>query len=454
MEAEISPISDKKIEDSLVVCRREGVMAQVMIIITDYYLTPFALFLGAGPQQIGLLVAMPQLLGSISQLGAVRLVQMYGSRLRFLLFAVATQGFGLIPLAFLAFIPLPERIGVFIFLAVVYRVLFTLIGPAWGSLVSDYLPEEKRGSYFGTRAQLLGITGIASVIVCGLTLTFFDHFHLATGFFLLFIAAAIFRLTSLFFMSKMADIPLKFSSESHFTFWEFIKRFKESNFVKFVFFVAAITFTTNIASPYFNVLMLRDYQFSYFKYMLFQLSGMTVGMLSFPVWGRHADVVGNAKIIKFTSFFVPFIPLFWLFTNNFLLLLIIEMMSNFAWGGFNLCVTNFIYDAVSQSKRVRALGYFNLVNGLAIFSGAALGGFLADRLPPLRGHTLLSLFLISGLARLLAVLFLGRTFKEVRKSTRPVKSSELIYSVVGLRPFIGETRNLGTLSPIRKEWLK
>jgi len=452
--SDFPPSTDKKIQASLSVCRKEGVMAQVMIVITDYYFTPFALFLGATSQQIGLLVALPQLAGSISQLAAVKAVKLYGSRLRFLIFGVGAQAVGLIPLALLAFITLPERMGIFIFLAVIYRLLFTLIGPAWGSLVSDYLPENKRGGYFGTRAQLLGITGIASVISCGLILTFFKHWNLALGFFLLFAAATGFRFASLFYMSKMADLPMKFTPEGHFTLWEFLRRYKESNFVKFVFFVAGITFTTMIAAPYFSVLMLRDYHFSYFNYMLVQLGGMTVGMISFPIWGRHADVVGNAKIIKITSLFIPLIPILWLLNRSLIYIIPVEMMSNFAWGGFNLCVTNFIYDAVSPEKRVRALGYFNLLNGLAIFLGAAIGGFLADRLPPLWGLPLYSLLLISGLARLAVVAGFSNQFKEVRKTARPIRSSELIYSVVGIRPFIGQTRDLGNLSPIRKEWLK
>lgn len=449
-----NPQTDPKITQSLSICKKEGIMAQVMIIITDYYLIPFGLFLGATPQQIGLLVAIPNLTASLSQLGAVRAVRLYGSRLKFLVYGVGTQAALLIPVGFLAFSPFKGRMAVFIVLVTLYRILFTLIGPAWGSLVSDYLPENKRGGYFGTRNQLLSITGIFSITTWGIMLQFMKKWNASLGFFIMFFAASAFRFASLYYMSRMTDLPFKLSKESDFSFWMFIKRFRESNFVKFVFYVASITFTTNLAAPYFSVIMLRDFHFSYIQYMTVQLAGMSMALIAFPIWGKHADVVGNAQILKITSLFIPLIPILWLFSHNLIYLVLIEMMANFAWGGFNLCATNFIFDSVSPEKRVRALGYFNLINGLAIFFGASLGGFLADKLPPLFGFSLYSLFLISGLGRLFSLLIFSRHFKEVRTSIRQVSSSDLIYSVVGIRPFIGGNRDLSHIPPIHKDWLK
>jgi len=56
----------EKIRRSLSISWKEGIPASVMLGITDYYIVPFGLFLGASPPEIGLLVAFPHLIGSVA----------------------------------------------------------------------------------------------------------------------------------------------------------------------------------------------------------------------------------------------------------------------------------------------------------------------------------------------------------------------------------------------------
>ena len=74
--------SAKRIEHSLDISWKEGILGMGMLGILDYYLVPYALFLGATTQQVGCIVALPSLLGSLFQLFTVKAVQLAGSRLR------------------------------------------------------------------------------------------------------------------------------------------------------------------------------------------------------------------------------------------------------------------------------------------------------------------------------------------------------------------------------------
>src|SRR5438128_1792287 len=107
--------------------------------IFDYFLIPFALFLGATTPQIGILVSLPHLLASFSQIFVVRAVDAAGSRLKLLVRGTLIQSFFMLPIAFLAWRYFPGRIFVLTVLVCIFRVFNNLIGPAWGSLVSDYL---------------------------------------------------------------------------------------------------------------------------------------------------------------------------------------------------------------------------------------------------------------------------------------------------------------------------
>ncbi|MCM8794877.1 MAG: MFS transporter [Candidatus Omnitrophica bacterium] len=413
-----------------------------MLGIVDFYMVPLGLFLKASTEQIGFLVSLPRLLSSFALLFAVRVVQVVGSRLIFVARGALLQSILLVPVAFLAFSGSPWRVHLLITLAVLYRCLESLIGPAWGSLMSDYLPPEKRGSYFGWRSQIVGLAQVVGMGIGGVILFAADPEHAAAGFLTIFLIAASARLVSCWILCRQADLPFHPSPESDFTFLMFLRRFRESNFVKFTFYVAGIVFTTFLSAPYFSVYMLRDLQFDYLTYIAMHLASVLMGLMAVPVWGRHADLVGNAHVLKITGLFVPIIPVLWLVSRNPVYLFLIEFFSGFIWAGFNLCATNFVYDAVTPAKRVRCLGYFNLINGMAVFGGSIIGGFLADRLPPIRGFPILSLFVISGLGRALVRLTLGPSFREVRESHRKVSSVRLFFSVVGIRPLTSENEQL------------
>jgi MFS family permease len=433
-----TPHQTAELKQSLRMCVREGIVSQVMIGIFDYYLIPLAVFLNASTEQNGLLISIPSLLAAFSQFFAVMSVEKMGGRKRLLLKGALIQAIFLIPIAFLVLFHFKNQMGVLIIFVTVFRVIGSLIGPAWGSLVSDYLPNNLRGEYFGHRSQLVAISGLLNLWFWGIFLTAMNKISIATGFFVIFVSAAIARFISAHYLSRMIELPTTHNpAEERFTFWMFIRRFRESNFVKYIFYISSITFAVQLSAAYFNVYMLRDLKLTYTNYMLVNLSSMLIGLLIVPIWGRHADAFGNVKILKLTGLLIGISPLFWIFAQQPWQLMLIEAFSGMVWGGFNLCSANFIYDAVSPPKRVQCLGYFNLINGLAVFAGAGLGGYLADKLPPLNGSPLLTLFFISSILRFAAHGLLASSFKEVRTEIGKVRSVKLFLSVLGVRPIMG-----------------
>jgi MFS family permease len=297
-----------------------------------------------------------------------------------------------------------------------------------------------RGRYFGWRNRALGIVHVSSMVAAGLVLYMMRGSSLAAGFSMLFLTASLARFLSGSFIARMRDQPLKRDPASDFTFVMFLARFRESNFVKFVAFVATLTFATFCAAPFFAVYLLRDLQFSYLTYMLLQVASTVAGFLSLPWWGRHADLVGNVRILRLAGGIVTVVPLFWLVSQSVFYLLCVQMLAGFAWSGTTLAATNFIYDAVTPQKRVRCIAYFNVINGTALFLGATTGGFIASRLPPLFGYPLLTLFALSSAYRLFFYFILSRRFQEVRRS-RKVSLQELFFSVAGIRPLMGVSRD-------------
>ena len=431
-------MKDKRtnVRESLRASFKDGIFAALMAGVTDYYATPLALFLGASVQQIGLITAMPNLLASLSQFFSVRIIYWIGGRVRLLVRLVSFQASLLLCISILPLVQISHRVESLLVFLILAAVCGGLAGPAWGSLMSDYVPARKRGRYFGWRNRTVGAVTVCSIISSGLVLNLFQARSYGAGFCIVFFLAAAARYISAYFISRMDEPPHRKDPASDFTFLMFLRRFRESNFLKFVIFSGSLTFATFLAAPFFAVFMLRDLHLSYVTYMALQVCASLAAFIALPLWGRHADLVGNVRVLRLCSFLAALIPILWLFSDNPAYLMLVQMFSGFSWSGVTLSSGNFIYDAVTPQKRVRCIAYFNVINGLALFLGASLGGYLASSLPPLLGQRMLALFTLSGLCRAGVYLLLSRSFREVR-AAREVSLQELFFSVVGIRPLVG-----------------
>lgn len=421
-----------KIRQSLRNSFLDGAFCSAMLGFTEQYITPFAVALKATSAQIGMLTAFPSLVGSLIQLKSADVTEHLKSRMRIITVFIFFHALMYLPILLIPFV-FKENKALWLILFVTMAASFNAFpGPAWTSLMADHIPPKRRGKYFGWRNRLLGIITVTCAFMAGFILNIFGKERL-TGFVFIIGLAFVSRLISWYFLRKMYEPPMKVSKEHYFTFWDFVKRVRESNFAKFVLYVASISFAVNMSGPFFAVFMLRDLNFSYATYTVVVTSSTIATLLSIGIWGRHADLVGNMKVIRLTSSLIPVIPVLWLFSQNIPYLIMIQVFAGFVWAGYNLSVFNFVYDAVMPEKRTRCVAYLNVINGTAICCGALLGGFLAKNLPYVMGYRLLTLFLLSGLLRALFAASILPKIKEVRRVEK-ISSLDLFFSVTRLRP--------------------
>ncbi len=431
-------IDGAKTKRSLEVSFNDGVFSSAMTGFTQDYFTPFLLLLGGTVRHVGFLSALPNLMASLVQFRSAEIVNWLGSRKKVITTFVFIQAIMLLPMLSVALLKQASP-ALFIALVVLFTCCAALAVPAWGSLMSDLVDKDKRGHYFGWRNRALGFVLVAAMFIAGVMLYFMKKVDIFLGFAFLFGCAFVWRMISWYFLNKMYEPPLHVKKDDHFTLVQFLRRLRESNFAKFAVFVSAMNFSVNFASPFFAVLMLNDLKFDYLLYTLITLTATLTINCTIARWGRHADKVGNLKIIKTTAPLIGLIPILWIFNHNPLYLILAQVFSGFLWAGFNLCTSNFIYDAVTPEKRTRCIAYFNTLNGIALCFGAILGGLLLPKLPVIFGHKILTLFLASALLRVFIGLTLPRRLKEVRPVEK-IKSDELFFSMIGIRPILEAER--------------
>ena len=402
------------VRKSLKLSVMDGGAYAAMLGLIQNYVTPLALVLKATTAQVGLLASIPNLVVALSQLAAPDLSERAGTRKRFILPMVFLHAIMYIPILLIPFIIQSSQVYWLIAFVTVSAVLGAISNPAWGSLMADLVPVRLRGRYFSARGRIAGIITLAFSFIAGGILQVLTETPFI-GFAILFGGAAAFRLLSFYFLSQMYEPELAENGEDDPSLLHMVRHVGSSNLGRFTLYTALIMFSANIASPFFSVYMLRDLGFNYVTYTVIIASVSVSSLIFLTWWGRRADLAGNIKVIRVTSCLLPIIPLLWLASYNIYYLVFAEIVSGFAWSGFNLAAVNFVYDASEDQNRTKHIAVFNTITSLAICAGALIGGYLAPHLPALLGYKLRTLFTISGVMRGVVVILLLRQIIEVRR---------------------------------------
>ncbi len=396
-----------------------------MMGLTQNYITPFALALKANTVQIGLLNSLPGFVTAFSQLASRSLVSRAGSRKRVILPTVLIHALLWLPVFLVPYLLQESGIWWLIGLFTISGVFGALANPPWGSMMADLVPEDVRGRYFSFRGRINTFTGLLFSILGGILLQIFTH-NVFIGFAFIFIGAMLFRLLSFNFLSRMYDPPLNQETSRSESLFHMIKTIGTTNFGKFTLFTAVMYFAIMLSGVFFSVYMLSDLKLNYLTFTIINSAGTVTTLIFLPYWGRRADRAGNLKILKITGSLMPVIPLLWLFSPNPVYLVCANFFSGFIWSGFDLSCGNFLYDASAPETRTKQIAMFNCIVNVTLSLGALSGGYLAPHLPALLGYQLRTLFTMSGIFRLVAVILLLRTVVEIRHVSK-ISSFRLLF---------------------------
>jgi len=409
----------------------EGSFTAVMEGFGNRYVTPYALALGVSNFFIAMLTTLPHFLGNLHQLVTLKSMKK-NSRKKIVstsAFLQAIMWLLVIGLG-IGFMFIP---GIKNFTSILLLIIYTALivagtygAPAWNSWMRDLIIEHK-GTYFGIRNKVLNTVVVLSMFTASFILSLFSESKILIGFFIIFFIAFLGRIISFSLLKKQYEPEFIFQSESYFSLKSFSKKMFFNNFGRFVLFVSLISFSVSIAGPFFAVYMLKQLNFSYIQYTFVTIGAVITTVLFMPIWGRFADKYGNIKILRLTSFMIPTLPLLWAvsfyFVDNIYIIIpylfVLELFAGYAWSGFNLSASLFVYDAVTREKMAYCTTYFNIINSFGALLGAVLGGIIASFNFEFFGlSTILFVFVLSSILRLIVVLVMGRKINEVREISK------------------------------------
>lgn len=402
----------------------------------ENYFSAFALLLHASPFQIGILSALPQLIGMVAQLFSVKLLQYCGRPGRLILAGGAGQALCWLPLLVLPLLMPEYGPWLLIGCAMLYFAFGQATTPIWNSLLVELIQMSGRGAYFAHRARITALTSFVALGVAGIILTIGQKWELSwIGFTAIFLSAAAARVGATLYQTKISAWLPEGRIDAPHGFRHFLLKRATADFRYFLLFSGLMHFAVLISGPFFVIYLLRDLHWTYLQYAGWMASSIAGQFLTLTAWGQMGDRYGNKALLRITGWAVPLLPMGYLLSDQYSFLLVWNFGGGVIWAGLSLGLQNYVFDSLQTEERTRGVALANAVNAIGWGVGALTGSWLATIIP---GHISFGLWELIPASNLPFVFFLSGILRLV--------------IALSLLNMFGEPRRLGQLPPRHLVW--
>jgi len=410
----MAPLLPSEARRGMIISIWEGAIANVHISITgavggSVFLSGFALLLGANNFQLGLLAALP-FIGQLFQFLSAYLEARFANRRAIVLYSALVGRLVWALLLCLPFTGWPSawQLTIF-FIALGFSYgLNGMAGNAWISWMSDLVPANRRGSYFGVRNTVGGISAMISVFAAGLAL---DHFRArgaeAQGYALIFGVAALAAFGAAWLIARQPEPPLTprpWNGMSSLL----LDPLRNPSFLHFTVLSTAWALVTGIAAPFFNAYGLTALQLDFSLLALTGVVTSAVALFFSPLVGWLMDRYGYRPVITACVLGTVPLPLGWILStpDNIVPLWLTSIFSGVFWPGVNQGLGNLLMERAPVAQRGAAVAIYSLITGLGTLVASLVGGALGQAAA---GVTLMvGPVALQGLAVLFAMTMIGR----------------------------------------------
>lgn len=408
------PLSPAEMRRGMRISVIEGAVANIHITITgaiggSVFLTGFALLLGADHFQLGLMGALP-FIGQLFQFVGAYLEERIGNRRALTLYGALAGRLIWLILLFLPFLSFLEGVHLTIFLiglACSYA-LNGIAGNAWLSWMSDLVPPQRRGSYFGLRNTVATLTAMAATFLAGHIL---DALHAqgreALGYALIFGIAVLAALGAAVLIARQPEPPL--SAKRRIDLAElFGAPLRDARFRNFLLAGTGWTFVTGVAIPFFDAYGLSVLRLDFSTLALAAIVTSTVSLAFGPLVGRLQDRYGDRVVLVACVLGTVPLPWGWILSTptNITPLWLTAIFAGVFWPGLNQGLANALMERAPVNCRGAAMAAYSAMTGLGTLTAGLLGGALATLVANVQ--ITLGPVTIVGLAVLFVLTSIGR----------------------------------------------
>ncbi|MBU1852821.1 MAG: MFS transporter [Candidatus Omnitrophica bacterium] len=403
----------------------DGALSAIMgSLAGGMFLMGFAIkILKAAPEQIGILAALPMFANLVQIFGSVIIEKTGKKKMLCFLSIIMSRGLWIliILLPFAIFAPLADfKIWVLVAVIAISSVFGSLAGVSWLAWMSDLVPENIRGSYFGKRNMIASACSMVFVLLGGKFITLWEQKFSEQnpyGFILLFVVGLAFGLLSIFFLSRIPEIEgIKKEKESSFDFNVFFSPLKDRNFLTLILFVSAWMFAIQIAAPFYGVYMIENLKVSFSDITIFGTFATLATLFMMKIWGPISDKMGNKPVIIVSGWILIIVPFVWVLAlpgGYYIPVMAAHILSGAFMAGTALSQFNILIKLSPQEGRSVYLALFAAITGLVGAVAPIAGGIISKAMQgfafSVSAYTITNLhviFIVSAILQVLTIFFI------------------------------------------------
>ena len=400
-----TPLTPAAREGALRLSIYEGAFASIfMSIIANGLVTGLALYLGAGPFVLGIMGALP-FITQLMQLVGAYLEEKTGNRRLLSVWSEALSRFVWVPIALLPLWQLSSTVSltIFVVLQVIAAALFGIAVNTWSSWMTDLVPPERRGRYFGIRNTVASFASMVAGLGSGYALDYFKRtasegtaYAVTLGFGLVFavVGIVLLRLQAEPPMERRPRVPLREM---------FLSPLADERYRSLIVSGTIWAFVVGVAGPFFNAYGIESLKMSFADLAYMGIVTSVASMVVFPLVGRMQDRYGDRIVMLVSAVCVIPLPIGWILStpDNLWPLFGTSLGAGLFWPGINQGLANMSMAQSPAQARGAYLATYGAVTGVGVVLSGLAGGVIAQYL---RG----SEFVVVGyMVNHYSVLFIG-----------------------------------------------
>jgi len=377
--------------------------------ISHRYLSLLAVAVGVTVSQMSYLRAAESLSRNILQLLWGRLVDRKGKRI----FIAIGRFLNGIIIGSLVFVEAPVWV---MLLMIGIAICWSIITPAWSSLLGDYTTYLSRGEVIG-RISALSQTGSLGAMIVAFTLSF-NQVGATTpeSFKLLLALSAVMSIISGAMSLFIEEKPPDQEGQE----LDLLVVFRDTRLRRYLMVNVVYGIGMSFAWPLFPFIIVNKLSLKIWQVAAFSIFSAASSMTSQRYMGKLMDRIGRRPVVVFSRLIMAASPLFYVVATNWTHIAISEIIMGLGMGAWMSSGPTYIIDLAPVEMRATYLAANTAVFGVATFTGNLLGGYVTDNFLSV-GGTLqginTGLMISAGLRLVLGLLFL-RIHETYPKSER------------------------------------
>ncbi len=336
----------------------------------------FAVRLGASNQMLGLLLAVPALIGIAMQLPAARLVERRG-RLR----SVIVVSFFLNRVAYLAVALLPwmfrtARPQALLGIAALSAVPVTVGNIAFTAMLADVVPPERRAHVVSIRNMAVALTTTVTVLATGRLLDLFPFPGNYQGAFFIAFVASMLSLVDLMRLRIPSDEAALLQPRRPAVPWRAI--LGDRRFGRFVAVSFLVSYSLSVPSALYTLYRVRVLHATDTWIGLLGTVETGVSIIAAYVWGRQIARRGNHGALLLSVLGFLFYPLLTGLSTRLEPLLFVALIGGIFGPANSIATLNLVLEICPEEGRPAYVGVYNVLVNTASFAAPLLGTTIAD----------------------------------------------------------------------------